>query len=128
MKTDDFDYELPERLIAQTPLEKRDDSKLMILDRKTGEIIHETFHNIINYLDKDDVLVLNDTKVIPARIIGEKEDTKAVIELLLLRNIENNEWLCLAKPAKRIKIGTIISFGNGKLKAKCLEVLDEGIR
>ena len=128
MKTDDFDYELPERLIAQTPLEKRDDSKLMILDRKTGEIIHETFHNIINYLDKDDVLVLNDTKVIPARIIGEKEDTKAVIELLLLRNIENNDWLCLAKPAKRIKIGTIISFDNGKLKAKCLEVLDEGIR
>ena len=128
MKTDDFDYELPERLIAQTPLEKRDDSKLMILDRKTGEIIHETFHNIINYLDKDDVLVLNDTKVIPARIIGEKEDTKAVIELLLLRNIENNNWLCLAKPAKRIKTGTIISFGNGKLKAKCLEVLDEGIR
>lgn len=128
MKTDDFDYELPERLIAQTPLEKRDDSKLMILDRKTGEIIHETFHNIINYLDKDDILVLNDTKVIPARIIGEKEDTKAVIELLLLRNIENNDWLCLAKPAKRIKTGTIISFGNGKLKAKCLEVLDEGIR
>lgn len=128
MKTDDFDYELPERLIAQTPLEKRDDSKLMILDRKTGEIIHETFHNIINYLDKDDVLVLNDTKVIPARIIGEKEDTKAVIELLLLRNIENNDWLCLAKPAKRIKTGTIISFGNGKLKAKCHEVLDEGIR
>lgn len=128
MKTDDFDYELPERLIAQTPLEKRDDSKLMILDRKTGEIIHETFHNIINYLSKDDVLVLNDTKVIPARIIGEKEDTKAVIELLLLRNIENNDWLCLAKPAKRIKTGTIISFGNGKLKAKCLEVLDEGIR
>ena len=128
MKTDDFDYELPERLIAQTPLEKRDDSKLMILDRKTGEIIHETFHNIINYLDKDDVLVLNDTKVIPARIIGEKEETKAVIELLLLRNIENNDWLCLAKPAKRIKTGTIISFGNGKLKAKCLEVLDEGIR
>ena len=128
MKTNDFDYELPERLIAQTPLEKRDDSKLMILDRKTGEIIHETFHNIINYLDKDDVLVLNDTKVIPARIIGEKDDTKAVIELLLLRNIENNDWLCLAKPAKRIKTGTIISFGNGKLKAKCLEVLDEGIR
>ena len=128
MKTDDFDYELPERLIAQTPLEKRDESKLMILDRKTGEITHETFHNIINYLDKDDVLVLNDTKVIPARIIGEKQDTKAVIELLLLRNVENNDWLCLAKPAKRIKPGTIISFGNGKLLAKCLEVLDEGIR
>ena len=128
MKTDDFDFDLPEELIDQTPISNRSDSKLLILDKNTGEIKHEVFHNIINYLDKDDVLVLNDTKVIPARIIGEKEDTKAVIELLLLRNIENNDWLCLAKPAKRIKTGTIISFGNGKLKAKCLEVLDEGIR
>ena len=86
MKTDDFDYYLPEELIAQTPLAKRDDSRLMILDRKTGEIKHEIFHNIINYLDKGDVLVLNDTKVMPARLIGEKEDTKAVIEILLLKN------------------------------------------
>ena len=86
MKTDDFDYELPEELIAQTPLEKRDNSKLMILDKTTGNITHEKFSNIINYLNKDDVLVLNDTKVMPARIIGEKTDTKAAIELLLLKN------------------------------------------
>ena len=128
MKTDDFDYNLPEELIAQTPLEKRDNSKLMVVDKKTGEIKHEIFHNIINYLNKDDVLVLNDTKVLPARIIGEKEDTSAVIELLLLKNIDGNNWECLAKPAKRIKIGSTISFGNGLLKATCTGLGDEGIR
>ena len=128
MKTDDFDYELPEELIAQTPLEKRDDSKLMIVDKNTGEVQHEKFYNIINYLNEDDVLVLNDTKVIPARIIGEKEDTKAVIELLLLKNLENDKWECLAKPAKRIKEGTVISFGNGLLKATCIGLGEEGIR
>ena len=128
MKTEDFNYYLPEELIAQTPLEKRDESKLMILDRKTGEIKHEVFHNIINYLNKDDVLVLNDTKVMPARIIGEKIDTSAVIELLLLKNIANDKWEVLAKPAKRIKIGTVISFGNGALKAKCTAIREEGIR
>ena len=128
MKTDDFDYNLPEELIAQTPLEKRDDSKLMVLDKKTGEIKHEVFHNIINYLEKDDILVLNDTKVIPARIIGEKDDTKAVIELLLLKNISDDNWECLSKPAKRIKVGTVISFGNGKLKAVCTRIGEEGIR
>ena len=128
MKTEDFNYNLPEELIAQTPLEKRDESRLMILNRETGEIKHEVFHNIINYLNKDDVLVLNDTKVMPARIIGEKTDTKAVIELLLLKNIENDKWEVLAKPAKRIKIGTVISFGNGVLKAICTKIQDEGIR
>lgn len=128
MKTEDFNYDLPLELIAQTPLKKRDDSKLMILDRKTGEIKHEVFSNIINYLNKDDVLVLNDTKVMPARIIGEKEDTGAVIEFLLLKNIENDKWSVLTKPAKRIKLGTIVSFGNGMLKAVCDKVLDEGIR
>ena len=128
MKTDDFDYYLPEELIAQTPLAKRDDSRLMILDRKTGEIKHEIFHNIINYLDKGDVLVLNDTKVMPARLIGEKEDTKAVIEILLLKNIKDNEWEVLVKPAKRVKIGTIITFGNSELKAKCTKIGEEGIR
>jgi S-adenosylmethionine:tRNA ribosyltransferase-isomerase len=96
VKTDDFDYELPEELIAQTPLEKRDNSKLMILDKNTGEIKHEKFYNIINYLNENDILVLNDTKVMPARIIGEKEDTKAVIELLLLKNLENDKWECLS--------------------------------
>ena len=128
MKTEDFNYDLPEKLIAQTPLAKRDSSKLMIVDRHTGEIKHEVFHNIINYLNKDDVLVLNDTKVMPARIIGEKTDTKAVIELLLLRNIHDDTWEVLAKPAKRIKLGTIISFGNGLLKAKCVGLGEEGIR
>ena len=128
MKTDDFDYELPEELIAQTPLEKRDTSKLMVVDKKTGKIEHEIFSNITKYLKEDDVLVLNDTKVMPARIIGEKEDTKAVIELLLLKNISDDNWECLTKPAKRIKIGTIISFGNGELKAKCIAIKEEGIR
>ena len=128
VKTEDFNYYLPEELIAQTPLEKRDDSRLMVLDRKTGEIKHEIFYNIINYLNKDDILVLNDTKVMPARIIGEKQDTKAVIELLLLKNIENDKWEVLVKPAKRVKIGTIISFGNGLLTAKCQELGEEGIR
>ena len=128
MKTDDFDYNLPEELIAQTPLAKRDNSRLMVLDRKTGEITHDIFHNIINYLNKDDILVLNDTKVMPARIIGEKTDTGAVIELLLLKNIENDSWEVLAKPAKRVKVGTVISFGNGILKAKCTEEGEEGIR
>ncbi len=128
VKTEDFNYDLPEELIAQTPLAKRDESKLMILDRNTGEIKHEIFHNIIDYLNKDDILVLNDTKVMPARIIGEKVDTNAIIELLLLKNIENDTWEVLAKPAKRIKIGTIISFGNGLLKAKCISIGEEGIR
>lgn len=128
MKTDDFDYNLPEELIAQTPLEKRDNSRLMIVDKKTGEIRHEVFHNIINYMDSNDVLVLNDTKVMPARIVGQKVDTQAVIELLLLKNINGDDWECLAKPAKRIKEGTVISFGNGKLKSTCIGIGEEGIR
>lgn len=127
MKTDDFDYNLPEELIAQTPLQKRDNSKLMIVDKNTGEISHEVFSNIINYLNEDDILVLNDTKVIPARIIGQKTDTKAVIELLLLKNTEDDVWECLAKPAKRIKVGTEITFGNGLLKAICLSLGEDGI-
>ena len=128
MKTDDFDYYLPEELIAQTPLAKRDNSKLMILDRKNGEIKHEIFHNITNYLNKGDVLVLNDTKVMPARLIGEKEDTKAVIEVLLLKNIKDNTWEVLVIPAKRIKVGTVVTFGNGELKATCNKIGEEGIR
>ena len=118
MKTDDFDYYLPEELIAQTPLEKRDSSKLLVLDKNTGEIIHEKFSNIINYLNKGDVLVLNDTKVMPARIIGTKKDTGAVIELLMLKEISKDEWEVLSKPAKRVKIGTIIKFSD-KLEACC---------
>ena len=128
MKTDDFDYNLPEELIAQTPLAKRDNSKLMVLNKENGEIKHETFHNIVNYLNKDDILVLNDTKVLPARIIGEKIDTNAVIELLLLKNVSDDNWECLAKPAKRIKIGTTLSFGNGLLKSTCIGIGEDGIR
>ena len=128
MKTDDFDYELDEKLIAQTPLDKRDCSKLLILDKQNGNIYHKSFYDIIDYLNPGDTLVLNDTKVIPARIIGIKEETSAIIELLLLKNISDNKWECLSKPAKRVKVGTIISFGDGLLKAKCIEEREEGIR
>lgn len=128
MKTDDFDYYLPEELIAQTPLLERTSSKLLVLDKTTGELEHKHFSNIIEYLDEGDTLVLNNTKVLPARLIGEKEETKAVIEILLLKNIENDDWECLVKPARRIKIGTVVSFGNGLLKAKCIKEADEGIR
>ena len=127
MKTDDFDYELPKELIAQTPLDKRDEARLMVLDKETGEIKHQKFYDIIDYLNEGDALVINDTKVIPARIIGEKEDTGAVIELLLLKDINGDTWECLAKPQKRLKIGTIISFGDGGLKAKVCEIKEEGI-
>ena len=126
MTTDDFDYELPKELIAQTPLSKRDESKLLVLDRETGEVDHKKFYDIIDYLNPGDALVINDTKVIPARIIGEKSDTGAVIELLLLKDL-GDTWECLAKPQKRLKVGTIISFGNGILKAKVSEIKDEGI-
>ena len=128
MKTDDFNYELPDNLIAQHPLKERDSSKLMIVNRNTGDITHEVFHNIIDYLDENDILVLNNTKVIPARLIGIKNDTNAHIEVLLLRNTENDIWECLVKPAKRVKIGTIISFGEGLLKAECIGIKEEGIR
>ena len=128
MKVNDFDYYLPEELIAQTPLEKRDESRLLVLDKKTGDIEHKKFFNIIDYLNVGDTLVLNDTKVLPARLIGVKEETNAVIEILLLKNISDDNWECLVKPARRIKIGTIVSFGEGKLKAECIKELDEGIR
>ena len=127
MKTDDLKYEFPLELIAQTPIKERDHSRLLVLDKETGEINHERFDNIISYLNKGDVLVINNSKVMPARIIGVKEDTKAVIELLMLKNIENDTWECLCKHAKRVKIGTIIKFSD-KLSAKCIGVKDEGIR
>ena len=128
MNITDFDYNLPEELIAQTPLKNRDESKLLVLDKKTGNIEHKIFKDIINYLNPGDTLVLNDTKVLPARLIGEKTDTKAIIEVLLLKNIENDTWECLVKPARRIKVGTKVSFGNNKLIATCLEEKEEGIR
>lgn len=127
MNIEEYNYELPEHLIAQTPLENRSDSKLLIMDKKTGELKEDIFKNIIDYLNSEDILVLNDTKVIPARLIGEKEDTKAVIELLLLKNIVGDTWECLSRPQKRLHIGTIINFGNGLLKAQVIEKKEEGI-
>lgn len=127
MNIEEYNYDLPEKFIAQTPLSNRSDSKLLLLNKDNGVIKEEVFKNIINYLNKGDVLVLNDTKVIPARLIGEKEDTKAIIELLLLKDIEGDIWECLARPGKRLHVGTVIVFGNGSLKAKVIEKLDEGI-
>ena len=127
MKTEDFDYYLPEELIAQTPLKKRDESRLLVLDKKTGEIEHKHFTDIIDYLDKGDVLVVNNTKVLPARLIGVKEETDAVIEVLMLKDLGNNTWECLSKPAKRVKIGTIVKFSD-ELKAECTFIGEEGIR
>ena len=101
---------------------------MLVLDRKTGEIEHKHFKDIIDYLDDNDVLVLNDTKVLPARLIGEKEETKAHIEVLLLKKESGDIWECLVKPAKRVKLGTIITFGNGLLKAKCTKIGEDGIR
>lgn len=128
MTVEEFDYDLPSELIAQTPLKKRDESRLMVLDKKTGEIEHKHFRDIISYLNPGDTLVLNDTKVLPARLYGEKEDTKAAIEVLLLKNIEKDTWECLVKPARRIKEDSVVLFGDGKLKATCVFVGEEGIR
>lgn len=127
MKCNDFDFYLPEELIAQHPIDKRDNSKMMIMDRKTGKTSDKKFYNIIDELVKGDVLVLNDTKVIPARLFGEKEDTNAHIEVLLLKS-NNDIWECLVKPAKRVKVGTIINFGGSLLKAECIEEGEDGIR
>lgn len=127
MRTEDFDYYLPEELIAQTPIEDRSSSRLLVLHKSTGVIEHRHFKDIIEYLNPGDALVINDSKVIPARIIGEKEDTHAVIELLLLKNLEGDIWECLAKPQKRLHVDTIVSFGDGSLKAQVIEVLPDGI-
>lgn len=128
MKVEDFDYDLNENLIAQTPIKDRDTSKLLVLDKKTGEIEHKHFYDIIDYLEKGDTLVLNDTKVLPARLLGEKTDTHAVIEILLLKDLGEDVWECLVKPARRIKVGTIVTFGQGELKAECVKEDNEGIR
>ena len=127
MNINEFDYDLNQDLIAQTPLSDRSASKLMIVKRDSMDLEHKHFKDIVDYLHKGDVLVLNDTKVIPARLIGQKEDTQAHIELLLLKDLGSDTWECLAKPQKRLHMGTIVSFGEGKLKAQVLEILDEGI-
>ena len=128
MDIEEFDYDLPPELIAQTPLDDRASSRLMVVDKVTGVVKHDIFKNIINYLNRGDTLVLNDTKVLPARLIGNKDETKAMIEILLLKDLGNDSWECLTKPARRIKKGTIVSFGNGLLKALCISVNDDGIR
>lgn len=127
MKTDDFDYYLPKELIAQTPLSKRDNSRMMVLDKETGKISDEMFTNLINYLNPGDTIVLNDTKVIPARLIGHKPDTNAVIEVLMLKDLGDDTWECLSKPAKRVKEGTMIKFSD-ELSCKCVFVGEDGIR
>ncbi|EHK2440302.1 tRNA preQ1(34) S-adenosylmethionine ribosyltransferase-isomerase QueA [Clostridium perfringens] len=128
MKVSDFYFELPEELIAQYPLEKRDSSRLMVLDKKTGEIEHRKFHDILEYLNEGDTLVLNNTRVLPARLIGEKEETGGKIEFLLLKRIEEDKWECLAKPGRKAKVGTVFTFGEGKLKAIVREIGEEGNR
>ncbi|AEP01839.1 MAG: tRNA preQ1(34) S-adenosylmethionine ribosyltransferase-isomerase QueA [Heyndrickxia faecalis] len=128
MKLDLFDYELPEELIAQTPLKNRSDSRLMVLDKKTGEIEHSVFKNITQYLRPGDCLVLNNTKVLPARLFGIKDETGAKIEVLLLKQLEGDRWETLVKPAKRVKTGTVVRFGDGQLSAVCAEELDHGGR
>lgn len=128
MKTKDFDYNLPKELIAQDPLPHRSESRLLYMDRTTGEISHHIFKEISNYLNPGDCLVINETKVIPARLYGVKEDTGAGIELLLLKRRENDIWETLVKPGKKARPGTGLSFGDGILKAEVLDVVEEGNR
>lgn len=123
-----FDFELPTELIAQSPAEKRDGSRLLLIDKEKKTYEDKVFHDIIDYLKPGDVLVRNNTKVLPARLFGEKEGTHAHVEILLLKQIKGDIWECLAGNAKPIKVGSVISFKDGLLKAKCLEVKDEGIR
>ncbi len=128
MKTSDFYYDLPQELIAQDPLEDRSASRLMVLDKKTGKIQHHIFKEIVNYLNPGDCLVINDTKVIPARLYGAKVGTDAKIEVLLLKRKENNIWETLVKPGKKAKIGTKISFGDGLLIGEVVDIVEEGNR
>jgi S-adenosylmethionine:tRNA ribosyltransferase-isomerase len=128
VKVEDFDFHLPEELIAQTPLENRSESKLMVLDKNDGSTDHLHFKNIVNFLHEGDCLVLNDTRVLPARLFGQKEDTGANIEVLLLKQEDGDRWETLVKPAKRIRVGTEIVFGDGKLKATCVGLKDHGGR
>lgn len=128
MDVKDFDYELPEELIAQDPLEDRSSSRLMVLDRETGDVEHRHFRDILDYLNPGDCLVINNTKVIPARLYGAKEDTQAKIEVLLLKRKENDVWETLVKPGKKAKPGTRIVFGDGLLVGEVIDVVEEGNR
>ena len=128
LKVELFDFDLPEELIAQVPLKERDASRLMVLNKESGEVKHETFKSIVDYFQPGDCLVLNNTRVMPARLFGTKQDTGASIEVLLLKQKENDTWETLVKPAKRVKEGTVISFGNGILTATCVGTSEHGGR
>ena len=128
LTTEDFDYDLPQELIAQTPLEKRDHSRMLVLDSKTGEMKDDVFYNVIDQLNPGDALVMNDSRVMPARIYGAKPDTGGHVEVLLLNNTKGDEWETLVKPAKRAKVGTKLSFGDGKLMATVTKELEHGGR
>ena len=128
LKTSDFYFDLPEELIAQDPLEDRSSSRLLMLNKENGETEHHIFKEIIDYLNPGDCLVLNNTKVIPARLLGVKEDTGAAVEVLLLKRHEGDVWETLVKPGKKCRPGARLSFGDGILKAEVLEVVEEGNR
>lgn len=128
LNVNDFDFELPEELIAQTPLLDRTSSRLLVMNKESGKTEHKHFRDIIDYLHEGDTLVLNDTRVLPARLMGVKEDTGANIEVLLLKQVEDDVWETLVKPAKKVKVGTVVSFGEGLLRAECTGILDHGGR
>lgn len=128
MKTSDFYYNLPEELIAQTPIEPRDNSRMLVMDRKTGNLAHKHFYDIIDFLNEGDCLILNDSRVLPARIYGVKEETGANVEFLLLKHIESKRWEALAKPGKKAKTGTKFIFGNGLMTCTVTDVTDDGNR
>ncbi len=128
MKTSDFNYYLPKELIAQDPLTDRDASRLMVIDRAGNPLEHKIFHDVIDYLDPGDCLVINNTKVMPARLIGAKEDTGAKVEILLLKRRENDIWETLVRPGKKLRPGARVTFGDGRLKAEILDIIDDGNR
>lgn len=128
MKTSDFKYNLPIELIAQTPLKTRSASRLLVLNSDTGETKHKHFTDILEYLNKDDTIVLNNTRVIPARIFGKREGSEGKIEILLLKELEKDNWECLVKPARKLQKGSEISFGDGLLKANVCDIIEDGIR
>lgn len=128
MNVSDFNYELPKELIAQDPLEKRSESRLMVLDKETGDITHKHFYDILEYVNEGDCLVINNTRVIPARLYGSKEGTDAAIEILLLKRIDADTWECLTKPGKKARVGARISFGDGILVGEIIDIVEEGNR
>ena len=127
MKTQDFWYDLPEELIAQTPLEKRDTSRLMVMDKNTGELSHRQFYNIIDYLQPGDTLVMNDSRVLPARLLGHRP-TGGAVEVLLLRDLGDKKWECLVKPGRKMQVGQEVIFGDNDLSATVIDILDDGNR